>query len=288
MTKIIATHDGKFHADEVLAIALILVFVGEYKVLRSRDIKVLEQADILVDVGARYESHGFTSKSYYDHHHFETTHALYGLSSAGLVWKDLLAYGYLSAEGESEWLSIKKLVKEVDAQDTGFDRHGEFHFCNLIAGMNHDEQYHSEQMKAFHRAVEFAMAVIHDLLRHDAKRVIELEAANSVTMIASKGYRIALSAQEDPWFSVMYLVEKADFSITYDHGQNCWSVQTVPLQDNPFDSKFKLQPTGDSLEIFVHQAGFIGKYLASEDGSVTFLVEGDSVVDVKVDNRDKG
>jgi len=53
----IGTHSGHFHADEALACFFLksLPEYAEASIVRSRDLKVLDQCDIVVDVGARFE-----------------------------------------------------------------------------------------------------------------------------------------------------------------------------------------------------------------------------------------
>ena len=51
MIKKVATHNGKFHADDVFAVAtLSLVFASEIQVCRTRDEVTIATADIVVDV----------------------------------------------------------------------------------------------------------------------------------------------------------------------------------------------------------------------------------------------
>lgn len=64
--KVIGTHDGKFHCDEVLACAM-LKLLPEYKdaiVKRSRDPVILDSCDIVVDVGGVFDP----TIHRYDHH----------------------------------------------------------------------------------------------------------------------------------------------------------------------------------------------------------------------------
>lgn len=84
----VGTHDGNFHCDEVLACAMLTNYVTKFKgaeIVRSRDPKVWETCDILVDVGGKYEP-----LTILDHHQntFNTTYPNYDvrLSSAGLVY----------------------------------------------------------------------------------------------------------------------------------------------------------------------------------------------------------
>lgn len=56
----IGTHDGQFHADECLA-AFLVKLLPEWKdaeIVRSRNQAVLDQCDIVVDVGRIYDAAG--------------------------------------------------------------------------------------------------------------------------------------------------------------------------------------------------------------------------------------
>jgi len=89
----IGTHDGPFHADEVLACVL-LKQLDEYKnaeIVRSRDMKIIENCDIVVDVGAKFDP----ENKRFDHHQLDFTETMRSLnllnfdtklSSAGLVY----------------------------------------------------------------------------------------------------------------------------------------------------------------------------------------------------------
>ncbi len=66
MAKSIGTHSGTFHCDEVLA-CYMLRLLPEYqgaRVVRTRDPKLLQECDIVVDVGGEYDP----SNHRYDHH----------------------------------------------------------------------------------------------------------------------------------------------------------------------------------------------------------------------------
>ncbi len=55
ITQALGTHDGAFHADEVTACALLVLFdlVDQDKIIRSRDPLVLERCYFVCDVGGR-------------------------------------------------------------------------------------------------------------------------------------------------------------------------------------------------------------------------------------------
>ena len=60
------THDGSFHADEVSACALLLLFkrIDRDKIVRSRDPLLLAQCEYVCDVGGVYDPH----IKRFDHH----------------------------------------------------------------------------------------------------------------------------------------------------------------------------------------------------------------------------
>lgn len=62
----IATHNGKFHADEVFAISMLrrLERFADAEIIRTRDAQLLETADVVVDVGGKYDP----AAHRYDHH----------------------------------------------------------------------------------------------------------------------------------------------------------------------------------------------------------------------------
>lgn len=91
LLKKIGTHSGKFHADDVTAVMLLLNFLPTYsnaKLTRTRDMDVLSTMDIVVDVGGEYNP----QTNRFDHHQkeFEETYSEsydIRLSASGLVFK---------------------------------------------------------------------------------------------------------------------------------------------------------------------------------------------------------
>ena len=89
----IGTHSGHFHADESLAVFMLrqLPEFAQAEVVRSRDLKVLDECDIVVDVGAKFDPEA----KRFDHHQREFNETMKSLgfldfqtklSSAGLVY----------------------------------------------------------------------------------------------------------------------------------------------------------------------------------------------------------
>ena len=112
------THSGRFHADDVFAIAL-LRMVPEWKaakLIRTRDEEIIKKADLVVDVGGIYNP----AQNRFDHH--QTGGALnyengIPYSGLGLVWKQ---FGeQVCGSKEVAQMITEKLVQQIDAMDCG-------------------------------------------------------------------------------------------------------------------------------------------------------------------------
>ena len=117
MTKIIATHDGKFHADDVCAVAaLALLIDGPIEVIRTRDENRINDADFVVDVGGIFD----VDKQRFDHHQEGGAGVRRNgvpYAAFGLVWK---TYGErLCGSEEVAKIIDKDMVASLDASDNG-------------------------------------------------------------------------------------------------------------------------------------------------------------------------
>src|ERR1700745_531243 len=93
------THDGTFHADEVTACALLLLFnlIDEKKIIRTRDLGVLATCEYVCDVGGVYDP----QQKLFDHHQIDYQGPL---SSAGMVLNYLQMTGIVKPN-EYEFLN---------------------------------------------------------------------------------------------------------------------------------------------------------------------------------------
>lgn len=117
---IVCTHNGSFHADEVFACATLFLWAEQngksLKIIRTRDQKLIDQANIVVDVGMQYEP----ENNRFDHHQIggagERVNRV-PFASFGLVWQK---YGHLiSGSKEIAELVENKIVMPIDARDNG-------------------------------------------------------------------------------------------------------------------------------------------------------------------------
>lgn len=148
------THDGTFHADEVTACALLMLFglIQEDKIIRTRDLNVLASCEYVCDVGGIYDP----SLKLFDHHQADYQGPL---SSAGMILKYLRS-GDLLTVAEYDYFN-NSLVMGVDAHDNGRDplTPGYCSFSHLISNFTpiHYDCTPAEQNAAFHAALKFTL-----------------------------------------------------------------------------------------------------------------------------------
>ena len=113
------THDDRFHADDVFAMATLRIMFGSKitEVIRTRDESIIQTGDIVFDVGNIYDP----IQNRFDHHQTEgagVRENKIAYASFGLVWKkfgtEICGSTYVAD------LVDKKLVQIIDAGDNGF------------------------------------------------------------------------------------------------------------------------------------------------------------------------
>ena len=130
MNKIIkrsfGTHDGSFHADEVCACALLLLFnlIDKDKIFRSRDPVVIDQCEYICDVGGKY----IPKLKRFDHHQKDY---LGDLASAGMILLYLKNQAFMDATLYDHFNN--SLIKFVDAHDIGKSETKGYSFSQIIA-----------------------------------------------------------------------------------------------------------------------------------------------------------
>ena len=85
----IGTHDESFHCDEVLA-CVMLKMIPKYKnakIIRTRDKSLLEECDIVVDVGGVFDH----KKNRYDHHQHGFDKTMNSISKGKLIFQTKLS-----------------------------------------------------------------------------------------------------------------------------------------------------------------------------------------------------
>jgi uncharacterized UPF0160 family protein len=111
------THNGSFHADEVTACALLLLFnlIDRDKIVRSRSPDELNSCEFVCDVGGIYNP----DIKRFDHHQVDYKGTL---SSAGMILKYLVDSKTITPEEFN--LLNQTLIAGVDAHDNGIETAG--------------------------------------------------------------------------------------------------------------------------------------------------------------------
>jgi len=278
---IIATHSGKFHADDVWAVAVLdLVFPGS-ELVRTRDAKVIEAADFAVDVGGIWDP----DSGRFDHHQkgfqgARPSGVVY--ASAGLVWKtygprcvSLLAEqrtgSSLTPEQAREIASAidSDLVQYLDMSDTGAAKNapGGYGLSAVVSGFNpgwlDDQAAGSAQaadalrLTRFRRAMEFIADIIGNGVAYRVGAMLAVQQVRQSERLEG-GRVLFLENAALPWAGIVRN-EMADvlFVISHSLADQRYMIHTVPTSSDTFEARKDL-PTS--------WAGLQGEGLATATG----------------------
>lgn len=291
----VATHNGVFHADDACAIAA-LRHIHTVEVVRTRDPKVLEAADMRVDVGGEYDH----EKRTYDHHQrdgagLRENGAPY--AAFGLIWKHYGLDVVNSITGTADPIIAQKveerLVIPVDAGDNGVEmtEGGIYRFKTLdgkkevrnftlghvISDMNpswHEENQNFDS--EFRLAIDLADRIlVREILRAQGVTLAETRVRDAIAKM--EGQIITLE-QFCPWQDVVIPEAPEALFVVYPSVEGDWMVQCIPPEIGSFGQRKGLpeawagkrdteiqELTGVKTAIFTHPARFIGGAKTRED-----------------------
>lgn len=291
---LIVTHNGKFHADDAWAVAVLHILYPEADIVRTRDQAIIDQADFVVDVGGVWEP----AAGRFDHHQKGFSGARQGgvpYASAGLVWREfggqcvraiaMSHCGHELSEDKARELAYaidSDIVQYLDLSDVGAAKNapGGYGLSAVISGFNPnwlDEQRlgYGAPAEAF-RLVEFrrAMALLTDVLVNSVKyRVGALLAVQQVRQSeALEGGKVLfLKNSALPWTQLVRKeMPKVLFVISHSLGEQRYLLHTVPVSAESFDARADLPAawaglrdaelaavTGVPDAIFCHNGRFI-------------------------------
>lgn len=234
------THNGKFHADEVFATAVLQRLYPNLEVTRSRDQGVIESGNFVYDVGGIYDH----KARRYDHHQNGALKREDGLtrSAFGLIW---LHYGLEYCDGDEDvWQLIdKRLVRGIDAGDNGERktiedlRAPEFGISQMIELFNPIPGSPEEQAD-----VQFALAVgqaAQLLDRLSQRSRAELDSAEQVRARQNQASspRYALLDRYVAMSECVAEIEGLEYVVFPDEANDTWQVYAIPVPGEPFTQK---------------------------------------------------
>lgn len=194
----VGTHDGTFHADEVTACALLMLFglIDEDKIVRTRDLNLLATCEYVCDVGGVYNP----QEKLFDHHQADYQGPM---SSAGMVLRYLETQGIIK-QNEYDFFN-NALVMGVDAHDNGRDPliPGYCSFSHVVSNFTpiHHDCAPKEQDEAFHVALHF----VYDYLRRVWERFKYTQSCREIVADCMRTYEDCLIFEKNlPWLEIFF------------------------------------------------------------------------------------
>ncbi len=271
----LGTHDGTFHADEVTACALLLLFdqVDRDKIIRTRDIQKLMDCEYVCDVGGIYDP----AIKRFDHHQLDYKGSL---SSAGMVWQ-YLAHRGIVEEPMFQFFN-HSLIQGVDAIDNGreFPMIGHCSFSQVVSNFvppAHDID-EASQRKAFEEALTFVLGHLRRLL----ERFLYIQACRQKVAESMESRQVVLFFDQSmPWIDNFFDLggeEHPALFVIMPSGQH-WKLRGIPPSNQEkmqvrvplpeqwaglIDDELK-KVSGISGAIFCHKGRFISVWETKED-----------------------
>lgn len=273
--KTLGTHSGKFHADDVMATAILRLLLGNIKVIRTRDENILGKLDFVYDI----------SFGEFDHHQLdkEVRENNIPYATCGLVWREFgsrVIQKFNSQFDENDIITIfdyvdKNLVQGIDATDNGIDIKSEIKvtsISDIIQSFNPTWDSASSKDVAFEEATQYATEVI--------KRIISRQVAViKARIIVNEAFQnrnvneIMVLKKGCPWLQQLLKIDinnEVLFVISPDDDNVDYKILTVKKNVDTFEARKDILESirGKSSEeinsiikiddaIFCHKAGFI-------------------------------
>ncbi|MFC5463022.1 MYG1 family protein [Massilia niabensis] len=262
--KVVATHSGKFHADDAWAVAVLDILYPGCEIVRTRDPATIEAADFAIDVGGIWDP----ASGRFDHHQKGFSGARQTgvpYASAGLVWREFgarcvaalaLAHtGHQLSEDSAQQLAYAidaDIVQYLDLSDVGAAKNapGGYGLSAVVSGFNPnwlDEQRmgYGEATEA-HRLAQFrkAMALLADIMvnsvRYRVGAMLALEQVRGAELLED-GRVLFLKNAALPWTAVVRKeMPKVLFVISHSIGEQRYLIHTVPVSAETFDARADL------------------------------------------------
>lgn len=306
---VIVTHNGKFHADDAWAVAVLNVLFPGCDLVRTRDTATIEAADFAVDVGGIWDP----AAGRFDHHQkgfsgVRPTGVPY--ASAGLVWRE---YGgrcvaALAAEHCSVALSAERaqeiaygidadIVQYLDLSDVGAAKSapGGYGLSAVISGFNpnwldeqrlgYDGAADDYRLEQFRRAIALLTDILVNAVKYRVGTLLAVDQVRKAEVLEG-GAVLFLENGALPWGQVVRKeMPKVLFVISHSLGERRYMLHTVPASTESFKARADLPEawaglrdeelaavTGVPDAIFCHNGRFIAA-VRSYEGARTMALQ---------------
>lgn len=271
MPTTVATHDGPFHADDVLAVSLIRTFYDpDAQVVRTRDASRIDEADLVVDVGAVHDP----DRGRFDHHQASYQGPM---SAAGMVLTWLTDTAKVPAELSAALRS--GVMDYIDAVDNGRVAPDPAVPCfpRIVEALTHNATDHASFDVAFEEAVQLGVSWLRGLqANHDAVARARRVVKAAMQRAADAGTRLIELEEYVPWKPVYFEqggeTHPTDY-VLHPGTDGSWRVVAIPPKLGDFGQKRPLPEawagltdgdletvTGVPGSVFCHKNRFIAVF----------------------------
>jgi uncharacterized UPF0160 family protein len=236
----IATHNGNFHADDVFSIAALKNIFPSFKLIRTRNLELIGQADIVIDVGGEYNA----DAGRFDHHQRggagERENGI-PYSSFGLIWQK---YGLEICQGNQEVANSVDagLVSTIDAIDCGYAEgvtkgiNQGISLSQTISMFNPTWQEDSHFDTCFNEAVDFSARVLTRFIA-SANGGISAKEIVAKAIDDAKDPRVIVLEKYTPWKRTVHALSDQALYMIYPSQSGQWRIQTVPVEPGSFEDR---------------------------------------------------
>jgi len=238
MTKIL-THNGRFHADEVFAIAMLkILFNSEIEVIRTRDLSKINDVDFVLDIGREYNP----SLNKFDHHQetfVEKRKNNVPYATAGLIWKHFGEKITNSKEIVNRLDLL--LIQAIDAIDNGVESiatnclYKPYMLSDVIQSFRsaYNVRNANTDLQDFLEAVDFSQKL---LLREISKIKANIQGEDTVKEVikSSKETQFIILEKKLPWDEIVMKYKNILYVIQYNKENDNWSIYGVRQGLNSF------------------------------------------------------
>lgn len=261
---LIATHGGKFHADDAWAVAVLKVLYPDADLIRTREQARIDLADVAIDVGGAWDP----ASGRFDHHQKEFDGARPSgvpYASAGLVWREYGArcVAVLAKRHTGEKLSDDTaqqiahaidadIVQYLDLSDVGVARNapGSYGLSAVVSGFNlgwldeqrlgYGEEVEAQRTAQFMRAMEFLTDIMGNAVRYRVGAMLAVSQVRNAEVLED-GRLLFLKNAALPWSSVVRKeMPKVLFVISHSLTENRFILHTVSVDAESFDARADL------------------------------------------------
>lgn len=233
----IVTHDDRFHADDVCAMATLIIALGDQitEVVRTRDEQIIQSADIVFDVGNVYDP----TSNRFDHHQVEgagTRENGVPYASFGLVWKK---WGeHICGSQVVADMVDQKIVQPIDAHDNGYafveylyDDVREYSINSICASFGATWKEQDRYDEAFMEVVH----VLEKIIRREIKNA--QDKAEAIPLVEAmyeraQDKRIVVLDEYYPWSDTLQKYTEILYVISPNKQKTIWRINAT--QDSLF------------------------------------------------------